>query len=369
MHLVMISLDEGMLNPDSAVAKRTLAYAELVESMHVVVYTPPGRQQRTLSPKITVIPTNSSTKPHFLRDAWRIWKRICSSLPSQQTVITTQDPFETALVWRWLKKQFGCGLHIQDHGNFFESTYRRKETLLNGMRWYMWWFLLKQANAIRVVSKIEQVYLENHGFTNVLHIPVYVDTSPKMTQRMPHVGCNLLMLSRFVPQKNILFALRVLEKLFKLYTDMTLVLVGKGPLEPAIRAYIKKHALDDRVVIKPWTNDVWNEYKNADIFLLPSLYEGRWMTVIEAASYGVPVIMTATWCAGDFLVDGYNGMVIPINDAEALSSSIITLYENKDLWEAYVTNGYQQLKKMFSREETLSRYGQSRIAALPTSQK
>lgn len=367
MHLVMISLDGGMLLPWSAVAKRTLAYADLVESITVIVYTPPGKETISLSDTVQVLPTNSRTKAHFLRDAWQLWKKICSILPPAQTVITTQDPFETALVGLFLKKKFGCGLHIQDHGNFFESAYWKKETILNQLRRYLWKWLLKQANAIRVVSQLEKDYLEQHGCHAITHVPVYVDTHPKVTKKQFHAGCTLLMLSRFVPQKNILFALKVLTPLFAKYDDMHLVLVGRWPLEKQIESYIAVQHVQNRITIKPWTDEVWKEYALADLFLLPSLYEGRWMTVIEAASYGVPVIMSHTWCAGDFLVDGYNGTVVPINDAHALTYAITNLYKDRALRITYSENGLHQLSKLLSREETLMRYAASWQAALPPS--
>lgn len=365
MHLVMISLDEGMLTPWSAVAQRTIAYASLVESIQVIVYSSPGKQAYQLSDTVSVTPTNSITKAHFLFDARRIGRRLLQHLPGEQTVITTQDPFETALVGRFLKKQFRCGLHIQDHGNFFESIYWKKETVLNQLRWWLGWQLLKQANAIRVVSTLEEKYLALHGLKHITHVPVYVDTTPKNIAPIPHAWFRILLLSRFVPQKNILFALAALETLFQRYPDIHCILVGKWPLEKDIRQRITLHHREDRITIKPWTNTVADEYMTSDLFLLPSLYEWRGMTVIEAASYGVPVIMSQTGCAWDFLLDGINGIVVPINDATALATAIRTLYENPALRQTYIQQGKIQLQRLLSRSETLERYVTSRKNALP----
>jgi glycosyltransferase involved in cell wall biosynthesis len=63
-------------------------------------------------------------------------------------------------------------------------------------------------------------------------------------------------------------------------------------------------------------------YRQADVFVLPTLCEGLSHAVLEAMSFGLPVITTEASGAGDLIVDGENGFLVPEADAEALASVI-----------------------------------------------
>lgn len=193
-----------------------------------------------------------------------------------------------------LKKKFGFALNLQDHGNFFESKYWKRESLLNSLRYQVGKFLLRRADSIRVVSNLEREYLEKIGLKNVVKVPVYVDTKEKHLQRSRGERFMILALSRFVKQKNIPLLLEAFESLSKTFADLRLTIVGRGVEEKALKEFVRKHGLSEMVTFKPWADDVEAEYSQADLFVLSSNYEGWGMTVVEAASHGVPIVMTKT---------------------------------------------------------------------------
>lgn len=63
-------------------------------------------------------------------------------------------------------------------------------------------------------------------------------------------------------------------------------------------------------------------YRQADVLVLPTLCEGLSHAVLEAISFGLPVITTEASGAGDLIVEGENGFLVPEADAEALASVI-----------------------------------------------
>lgn len=71
-------------------------------------------------------------------------------------------------------------------------------------------------------------------------------------------------------------------------------------------------------------------YRDADLFVLPTLSDGFAITQLEAMAHGLPVIATPN--CGRVVEDGLNGFVIPVRDAEALASRILTLAENREQW-------------------------------------
>jgi len=65
-----------------------------------------------------------------------------------------------------------------------------------------------------------------------------------------------------------------------------------------------------------------DEYRLADVFVLPSLEEGFGLVVLEAMRAGVPVIITSAVGAKDFVTDGVEGFVVPPGDADSLRSKL-----------------------------------------------
>ncbi|HLH79922.1 MAG TPA: glycosyltransferase family 4 protein [Chthonomonas sp.] len=69
-------------------------------------------------------------------------------------------------------------------------------------------------------------------------------------------------------------------------------------------------------------------YRQVSVFVLPSLEEGLSLSVLEALACGVPVVVTPNTGAGDIIVDGRKGRIVPPQDSEALRRVIMELYED-----------------------------------------
>ncbi len=67
---------------------------------------------------------------------------------------------------------------------------------------------------------------------------------------------------------------------------------------------------------------LWQEYREADVFVLPSVEEGFGLVVLEAMRAGLPVIITSAVGAKDFVTDGVEGWIVPPGDSTALLEKI-----------------------------------------------
>jgi glycosyltransferase involved in cell wall biosynthesis len=72
-------------------------------------------------------------------------------------------------------------------------------------------------------------------------------------------------------------------------------------------------------------------YSIADIFVLPSLAEGRPTVIYEAMSCELPIVATYVGGISEQVENGYNGLIIKPMDSNTLADSIIYLIENEDL--------------------------------------
>lgn len=97
-------------------------------------------------------------------------------------------------------------------------------------------------------------------------------------------------IGRFVKQKNHSLLIDIFKKINELNNNTILILVGQGPLENEIKSKVKKLNLDNKVIFLGQLEETNNIYQAFDIFLLPSLYEGLGMVLIEAQVSGLPCI-------------------------------------------------------------------------------
>jgi glycosyltransferase involved in cell wall biosynthesis len=88
-------------------------------------------------------------------------------------------------------------------------------------------------------------------------------------------------------------------------------------------------------------DDLPSLYREADVFVFPTLIEGMPLVVLEAMACGVPVITTSHG-PGDIVRDGVDGFVVPIRDSEAIAQRLEELYRDPELRNELGRNARQQ---------------------------
>lgn len=114
---------------------------------------------------------------------------------------------------------------------------------------------------------------------------------------------------------------------------VTFWLVGEPDVEnprhiPTIK--LEEWAKLSNVEWKGYRKDIAYIWKQSDIALLPSYTEGLPKALIEAAACGRPIITTDAPGCREMIIDGLNGILVPVNDPEAIVSAIQRLLENKE---------------------------------------
>jgi glycosyltransferase involved in cell wall biosynthesis len=113
--------------------------------------------------------------------------------------------------------------------------------------------------------------------------------------------------------------------------EATLLLVGEGDEEPALRAQVARLALDDRVEFRAWSDDARAELDAVDVFVLPSRSESFPLTVLEAMIVALPVVASDVGSVSEAVVDGKTGLLVPPDDAPALSAALRSLADDPEL--------------------------------------
>jgi glycosyltransferase involved in cell wall biosynthesis len=143
--------------------------------------------------------------------------------------------------------------------------------------------------------------------------------------------CNktVLALGRLSPEKDFATMMELFDSFCKINADWNLRIRGDGPLGEELRKQVLRCKLSDRIEILPPTKDVESEYLRASIVLLTSKNEGLPMVLIEAQSYGIPVIsFDCETGPAEIIQDGITGYLIDLNQKQEFVTRLLELTSN-----------------------------------------
>lgn len=136
-------------------------------------------------------------------------------------------------------------------------------------------------------------------------------------------ACRILYVGRFVYWKGMGLGLRAFAKLRESMPDATLTMVGKGPDEENWRKLAAELGIGDAVVWIPWLprRELLASYTRFDMLLFPSLHDSSGNVVLEAISYGLPVVCLDLGGPAQ-IVNASCGIVVPtggLDESEVVS--------------------------------------------------
>lgn len=224
------------------------------------------------------------------------------------------------------------------------------------------WFrlLVDQANKAFSISKYNIQYVKNTykiREEKIAYSPLGVFLPDNIKYQPSNDIINIGFLSYFVEMKGIRFLLPAIKELKELGLNFMFHFAGDGPLKQEILDYFKKNNLEDVTtyhgLIKNEVKDKF--YRSLDLFVLPSFSKGMEtdglpVVLMEAASYGLPIISTNISGIPEICRDDFNGFLIKEKDSHEIVSSIIRFSQNHALWPIMSQNGIET-SKLFNIEK------------------
>lgn len=174
--------------------------------------------------------------------------------------------------------------------------------------------------------------------SRIVVTPYGVDTerfTPRETPRRDGVF-RALFVGQIGQRKGMSYLLRGYELFRRPDTDLHIV----GSYSPGHEVYARFQGSYRHTPHVP-QKDLPSLYREADVFVFPSLIEGMPLVVLEAMACGVPVI-TTTHGPGDIVRDGVDGFFVPIRDSEAIAARLEQLYRDPTLREQMGRNAREQ---------------------------
>ena len=154
----------------------------------------------------------------------------------------------------------------------------------------------------------------------------------------------LLHVGRFNEQKNHKGLLDAYRKILEAYPDCCLQLIGDGSLQEQTEQYAETLGIREKVFFLGNQSNIYPSLHQADIFLLPSRFEGMPMTIIEAMGTGLPIVATAVGGVPDMLENKVSGMLVPC-DPDEVAQAVLQLLKQENLREMLGANARQESRK------------------------
>ena len=139
------------------------------------------------------------------------------------------------------------------------------------------------------------------------------------------------MIACLKPQKSPVDFVDVAARVLQRNSQAHFVLAGDGELRPEVERRIQEHKIGKHFTLLGWQTDMPEVYRNLDIVVLTSLWEGLPCVFSEAMAGELPIVATNVDGAREAIIDGENGYLHQPHDIEGMAKSVLTLVRSPEL--------------------------------------
>ena len=168
-------------------------------------------------------------------------------------------------------------------------------------------------------------------------------------------------IARLVQDKGHEYLIQAMPQLQKNIPELKLLIVGDGPYRAELEALAAKLLKPGTVIFTGSLDDIARPLAAMDIFVLPAVWrEGFGLSIIEAMCCRKPAVVTNIWALKTLIKDGETGLLIEPRDCEAITATLLRLYQNPGLRAQLGDAGRQEVLQSFTMkrmaEEVLAVY-------------
>ena len=147
-------------------------------------------------------------------------------------------------------------------------------------------------------------------------------------------GPLLAVVAQLIPRKGHELAISAMKEVVQRFPAATMLLLGRGPLEGALRERIAQEGLAERVLLTGFRNDVPRLLACVDVLVHPALMEGLGVAVLQAASVGVAIVASEAGGIPEIVEHERTGLLVAPGDSKALAEAVCRLLADDALRES-----------------------------------
>jgi len=235
-----------------------------------------------------------------------------------------------------------------EHGNYYNNW---------GSRWFPYFrrFAAKCSDAMVVLTEKDR---ENYRLHIPSKKPVYVIPNPaeQHTFRYDPDAKVILSAGLLAPIKRFDLAIEAAAKVLPSHPGWKWIICGEGPERENLQSLIARHHLEERVLLPGSAADMAAMYQKAAVYVMTSEMEGLPMVLLEAKSWGLPIvsfdIMTGP---SDIVRAGVNGYLTESGNVDDLTEKLTALMEQPELRRKFSEASQLDMEK-FEEKEIVDRW-------------
>ena len=270
----------------------------------------------------------------LLRGLFRLWSLLRGG---KVDIIETFTP-DSNILGLFVARIAGVPVRIASHHGYIEGAYSWAGKL-HGMM-INWGFADR---LVAVSERVRRIALTEEGvnpekvvvFLNGI-TPAMVDEPLSVLRDRVHqeLGMStndflILTVGRVTVQKGHTYLLDAIPQVLMQFPKAVFAIAGDGHLRHALQDKAMQMGIDGSIHFLGTRSDIPELLSVADVFVLPSLWEGLPLALLEAMSVGLAVVATRVEGVESIIVDGENGFLVPSEDVDALSTALIKILEDK----------------------------------------
>ena len=210
-----------------------------------------------------------------------------------------------------------------------------------------------QADKVLVNSKALGLELRKFSIKSSVIYSGSINKIVKKSKKGKSFFFNIIAVGRLTPQKDYLTLLDAIKNLKN--KNFTLKIFGDGELKNNLERYIENNNLKNYVKLIGQENKSTKIYKNADLLVHTAIFEGLPNVIVEAMSYGVPIIASNSYGGTkEILNSGKFGGLFKTGDSEQLCKMLEKFFDNPKKFYRKVSKSKSFLNKFTKKNSSKS---------------
>lgn len=209
--------------------------------------------------------------------------------------------------------------------------------------------LFRSSSRVIAVSQDLLIKLRNLGCKNATYIPNCVEPVRNNFSRESLDAHHILFVGSLTTVKRPNVLVQAFRRVADQVPDARLTIVGIGPMRQVLEEMVSKLDLVDKVCLAGYLQgeELMRLYRKSTVFVLPSAMEGLSLALLEAMSFGTPIIVSASAHCG-VIQDEVNGLIFRSDDVNDLARKIVWLFENPEKSVKLSVNAKLKLEQEYS---------------------
>jgi glycosyltransferase involved in cell wall biosynthesis len=192
-----------------------------------------------------------------------------------------------------------------------------------------------------------------HVCLNWIDIQHYLPLSPLRPPPLADASLVIGVVCALRPEKGLLTLIDAFAQVRDAAPELKLLIVGDGPMLPALEERAREHSLGPQCVFQPGVADVRQWLREIGIFVLPSLSEALSNSLLEAMASGCTVVASRVGGNPELVLDGKTGLLFTPGDAADLARQLRSLIASEPLRKQLSDGSLSFVRENFSKDTSV----------------